>query len=229
MPAFGLCMPIETDLIKLPNYFLQMLQHLRHYEEVMLFGNLLHVSEEHEAAAVAYLKNEYKNEVPEYPFEALPFDAEAALWAAKILYTATQLLLYREHKDGDLKKLLPSYTKEINAAAILSADLTLRFLPPVIIQLKRIDPEDKLIETLTAQLITWHYSGIPLSMPEAQLCFDVAGSNQCLQQLYVNRVIENKKTALAHHPALAASVRASLGIYATHFWNDLKQDPVIET
>ena len=205
-----------------------MQQHLRYYEEVMLYGNLLHVSDEDGAVAVAYLESEYMNEALEYPFEAPRFDAEAALWAAKILYTATQLLLYREHKEKDLESLLPEFKGEINASAMLSADITLRFLPPVITQLKGIDPEDKLIEILSEHLVTWHYSGIAFPLLTAQLRFNVVDSNQCLQQLYVNRVLETKKTELAKHPTLAASVRASLSIFSNFFWNELKQDPIIE-
>jgi hypothetical protein len=213
----------------MPNYFLQMLQHLRHYEEIMLYGNLLHVSKEDGLAAAAYLEAEYKTEALDFPFKAPRFDADAALWAAKILYIATQLLFYREHKEADLESLLPTYNKDIDAAAMLSADLTLRFLPLVITQLKRIDPEDGLIELLTAQLVTWHYSGIAFPLPGAQLCFDVVDSNKCLQQLYVNRVIEYKRLALADHPALTASVRASLGLFSNHFWTDLKHDPITKS
>jgi hypothetical protein len=204
-----------------------MLQHLRYYEEVILYGNLLCISEEEEALAATWLHAEYKNETPEYPFEAPGFDSDAAVWAAKTLYIATQLLLYREHKDEDAERLLQPYTIEVTPAAVLSADLTLRFLPHVVTQLQQIDPEDRLIKILTTHLVTWHYSGITFPLPAAQLCFDVVGTNKCLQQLYVNRVIGCRNEALAGHPALEASVRASLGFFKNIFWNDLKQDPVI--
>jgi hypothetical protein len=211
----------------MPDYFLQMLQHLRHYEEVILYGNLLHVSEENETVVATYLKSEYENETLEYPFAVPDFDPDAAVWAAKTLYIATQLLLYREHKNEDVERLLQPYYKEVTAAALLSADLTLRFLPAVANKLQQIDPEDRLIKLLTTHLITWHYSGIAFPLPVAQLDLDVLGNNKCLQQLYVNRVIEVRNLVLARHPALETSVRASLGFFKNIFWNDLKPDPII--
>lgn len=42
------------------NYFLQTLKHLRRYEEVMLYANLLEVTNQEEAEVIDYLRNEFE-------------------------------------------------------------------------------------------------------------------------------------------------------------------------
>ena len=58
------------------NYFLQTLEHLRNYEEVMLYANLLQVSPEQELEAMGFLHKEFENEKLNYPclsIEPFPF------------------------------------------------------------------------------------------------------------------------------------------------------------
>jgi hypothetical protein len=222
------CRTAIRDVMSQTNYFLQTLQHLRHYEEVLLFTNLLRFTEDEQKEAVHYLMKEYGEESLNYPFRAPDFNADAAGWAARTLYLASQLLLYREHKEADLPLLFPAYEGEINAAAVLSADLVLRFLPDVILQLKAIDPEDGLIAVLENHLKTWHYSGISYPLPAAELDFEVLASSPSLFQLYIDRVILYKNISLAKHPALKGKVNASLGLYAAVFWDEFKQATITE-
>ena len=141
-------------------YFLNTIQTLRKQEEAVLYEKLLPISEQEKKEAADFLYQEYQQEALEYPYQVPEFDVFAALWAADFLYTALQLVLHREQKEQDLVQLLPDFPNEITPSAILSADLCLRFLPDVIIQLKLIDSEDALIEILEKQLTLWHYSGI---------------------------------------------------------------------
>lgn len=208
--------------MKPANYFLQTVQHLRQYEEVLLFANLLRVSEEDQKEAVRYLASEYKEEAVNYPYRPPPFDEAAALWAAKTVYVAAQLLLYRENKEADLPPLLPAYEGTVTASAVLSADLLLRFLPDVLLQLKAIDPDDALIAVLERHLRTWHYSGVRYAMPVDALDFSLLQSSPPLRQLYVDRVIQYKNSPLAKHDAIRQGVKASLGLYASPFWNEFK-------
>lgn len=204
------------------NYFLQTIEHLRHYEEVLLYGNLLTVPEDHEKEVANYLAREYEQESLHYPFTAPAFDPAAALWAAKTLYIATQLLLYRENKEADLEDLLTAYTATLTPSAILSADLLLRFLPDVINHLKAIDPEDKLVEMLESHLHTWHYSGVGYALQTEMLDFTTIIANTCLLQLYTDRVLEKKERQLAIHPALVKHIQASLGLHAQVYWSDFQ-------
>lgn len=210
------------------NYFLQTLHHLRSYEEVLLFNNLLQVTEGNQQEAVDFLAKEHRHESVNYPFAAPPFDGEAALWAAKTVYLASQLLLYREHREADLPSLFTAYQNEMTASAVLSADLVLRFLPDVVLQLKAIDPEDGLIPLLEEQLITWHYSGVRYPLTAEKLNFDWLTSSGCLRQLYVDRVIAAQNLALAKHPQMKQEVAAALGLYAPQLWSRFHQENQIE-
>lgn len=143
------------------------------------------------------------------------------MWAAKTLYLACQLLLYRENKSDEIPQLLQPYQHTIDASAILSADLCLRFLPQVIQAGKSIDPEDILVVTIENMLRVWHYSGIGSHASNDQLSFAEINANECLLQLYTDRVIEKKDLQRAQHPAIATQVRASMGNYAQVFWKEL--------
>lgn len=210
------------------NYFCQTLQHLRAYEEVLLFANLLQFSEEEQGEAIGFLAKEYAEEALHYPYEAPAFDGAAALWAARTVYMAAQLLLYRENKVAELEALLPAYPHTIGPSAVLSADLTLRFLPDILLQLKAIDPEDALIDVLEAHLKAWHYSGVCYPLPADKLDVTFLTGSPCLFQLYVDRIIFYKNRLLARHPVLESGVKAALGMYAATFWSDFTEKRITE-
>ena len=205
------------------NYFLQTLQHLRQHEEVLLYNNLLHATAQQQQEAAVYLAEEYQRESINYPFGAPAFNPPAALWAARTVYTASQLMLYREQGVAELEGLLPEYDKTIDAAAVLSADLLLRFLPSIISQLNALNPDDKLIRLLLFHLTRWHYSGVPWPLPVHDLRFEAVVCDKCLYQLYIDRVIENKRLPLAQHPLLTGGVHASLGMFAAVYWKEFQQ------
>lgn len=204
-----------------------MVQHLRQHEEVMLFGNILHIDDTDAAETVAYLQEQYRKESLEYPYSAPAFDAAAALWAAKTMNMAAQLLLYRENKPDDLGTLFPAFDREINHAAVLSADLCLRFLPDTLRELKIIDSLDPLILILENILSQWHYSGIhyPLDLSTVELERGLA--NPCLRQLYINRIIHYKNISLAQHELFRNHISAALGLYAPDYWKEFQTEKQI--
>jgi len=205
------------------NYFLKMIQNARTNEDVILYGNILNISNEDYNKAVIYLEKEYNREALSYPFVCPPFDANAAMWGAKTFYLATQLWLYRENPVDDLKALLPAYNSEINAGAILSADLLLRFLPNVITQLKLVDITDDLILILEDFMKTWHYSGIPYLSSYDGLDFNIVQSDNCLKQLYVNRIIDFNKIEWTSCPELKETILSNLGIFGNKLWAAYKE------
>ncbi|HYG49999.1 MAG TPA: hypothetical protein VD905_03805 [Flavobacteriales bacterium] len=198
-----------------------MLQHLYEREEVILYCNLLEIPREEKIAAQLFLQNMYENECWDYPHKAPAFNAEAAAWAAQTVYLAAQLMLYRDNKPGDLQTLMQPYSGEINAGALLSADLFMRFMPDVLVHLKMIEFDDALIGILEGFLKTFHYSGVKYNLNLDELDFNVVIKNDCLTQLYVNRIIKEKKVRLANHPALAPYVKASIGNYRKELFNEL--------
>jgi MoxR-vWA-beta-propeller ternary system domain bpX4 len=164
-------------------FFLKMIQTLRQQEEIMLYGNILNISEREAVEVTAFLNHEYQQESLSYPYIAPFFDENAALWGAKTVYIAAQLILYRENSEADLATLLPNFPQNPTAAALLSADLCLRFLPSMIVQLKLIDPEDELVAVLENLLHHWHYSAVNYPLDMGKCDFTHISENQCVLQL----------------------------------------------
>jgi hypothetical protein len=202
------------------NHFLNMIRQLRLKEEIMLYNNLLAVSLDDANAVADFLKDEFERESLDYPDSVPAFDSNAAAWAAKTVYLSAQFLLYRENNPEDLDQYLPPYTLELNASAIISADLCLRFLPSMITQLKLIDSEDSLISILENHLQCWHYSGVSYALDIEKLDFNAIASNPCLHALYSDRIVLNRKFSLAKHHLFANSVGASMGIYGAQLWKE---------
>lgn len=198
---------------------LPMIQQLRKAEEVILYQRLLQVEPDDEQATLTFLQEEYALEQLEYPAGAPVFCPDAAIWAARTVYTAAQVYLYREHKESDLPLLFPDFSGNTDAAAMLSADLCLRFLPHILQATANTDPDDPMICILQNLLHTWHYSGInasPQTVAEPDL--RAVFSNTCFTQLYINRIITRRRSDLAKIPLLAPYVKSTLGIYENELW-----------
>lgn len=205
------------------HYFYNTIYQLRTKEEIILYDKLFDIKEGDEALVKEFLQIEFNIESKNHPFSTPKYDAESALWAAKIVYTACQILLYREHKEAELTDLLPAFTQPITTEAILSADLCLRFLPQILAEAKLIDPEDYLIPILESILNQWHYSGIGIPLSLKNLDFELIFSNPCLEQLYIDRVIDKKDKKRAELPQMLEKIRATLGIYSEKYWNEFKK------
>lgn len=207
------------EKIKTP--FLDTIYHLRTIEQVILYDKLITIAQTEETEAVLFLETEYEKETLEYPGIAPGFNSGAALWAARTVYLATQLLLHREHKMSDVKELLPFYIGEIDASAMISADLCLRFLPQIITEIRKIDPEDLIIEILEQHLIQFHYSAIGFDLDAENISFDVVAANDCLLQLYVDRIVQRKSIKWAQSDFIKKQLEIGFGDYQKLFWAQL--------
>lgn len=207
------------DKTKTP--FLDTIYHLRTIEQVILYDKLITISETEETEAVLFLETEYEKEILEYPGIAPDFNAEAALWAAKTVYLATQLLLHREHKRSDLNILLPDYTGIQDASAIISADLCLRFLPQIVSEIKRLDAEDLIIEILEKYLTQFHYSAIGSELDTENISFEIIEANDCLLQLYIDRIVQRKSIKWAQSDFIKKQLEIGFGDYQKLFWSQL--------
>ncbi len=209
------------------NYFFRMIQHLRKTEEVVLYANVLSISDAELAQVGKLLLVEYHRESLDYPFHPPSFHISAAIWGAQTLYIAAQLLLYRKHAGDKLRELFPKADFLSSPETMLSADLCLRFLPGIYEELEGIDAEDPLLPILEEILIQWHYSSISNSKVSGKINDQLIASklklDPCFRQLYVDRVIKYKNHILAAQPFLNREVQAVLGIHGEHFWPELKQ------
>lgn len=207
--------------MSLPYHFYNTICGLRQREELILYDRIITFIPEDEKLVTDFLQIEYETECSNYPYTAPLFNAAAALWAAKITYSFSQLVLYREHAASDLSNLLPPYEGIIDAGAILSADLCLRFLPGLAYTIRNIDPEDALLLLLQQHLQQWHYSAVGYRVDISQMDMEPVVANNCLLQLYADRVIQKEDSNKALHPALLETIKASLGLYAPLFWKVL--------
>lgn len=214
----------ESTLQSLSNPFYRMIDRLMGANELVLFGRINDVSEAQSVAVVDLLNKRYVNEAVGYPFVAPTFDKEAATWSSKVLFHAAQLMMYREHEAESLTQLVPRYTRDKTASTILTADISLRFIPKILEKLEEINIEDELIPILKNLMKEWHYSGllsdVDLEKPE----FDDAFADPCLMQLYADRVISQRKLQIARLEKVNPLVKLALGNHIDYFWKEFNED-----
>ncbi len=199
-----------------------MIKTLRESEEVTLYYKNISSDPEEDQRVVDFLQAEYETEQAEYPGTSPEFDGVAALMAAKIVYVAAQLILFREQKEEALHDLFPADYTPTAPGSILSADLCLRFLPEMLKNLKAIDSEDLLIELLETRLKKWHYSSVHYPLRIEELDFNEAYENACLLHLYCDRIIRYKNLPLALTPFFKNRVQAQMGLYGKEFWSEFQ-------
>ncbi|MBS1665127.1 MAG: hypothetical protein JST68_29040 [Bacteroidetes bacterium] len=202
------------------NYFLSTTRHLRAQEEMLIYDRFTPITTKAEQLVGDFLREEYERECLNYPGRAPDFEPGAAIWAARIVFIASQLLLARDKGGRDLMQVLPAYTGRKTAAAILSADLCLRCLPDVIDKAIEISPDDELVPLLKRVLRDWHYSGVG-DVADAELDWASIAGDECLLRLYADRVIERKAAELVNTPVLRPVVMAAIGDHQDSFWKEL--------
>ena len=175
-------------------------------------------SAEHQPAQ-EHLRVVYHHESTNYPYQVPPFDPKAALWAAALTYHTAQLVFHRQQVISEVEQYFKPYSGAIHAAAVLSADLSLRFLPSLLDQLQALNADDYLVDLLLGILTPWHYSlvGSAWRQPIAT-DWTALERDACLRQLYADRVIAAEDLELAAVPILYRAIEASLGDYGSQIW-----------
>lgn len=199
----------------------EMIQSLRTYEEITLSSFTTKTTLQDDAKLVEYLQQEFEKESMDFPSISVQFNDEAALWAAKLIFYASQLVLFRNQSIQQVQRYFQPFVGQKSDSSILSVDLCLRFLPDLIRCLGNLDMEDELIPILEKLLIQWHYSGIHYELNVDEIHFDDMQVSSKFLQMYSSRVIEYKRSVLANHPVLRPFVLANLGYYKNLFWKSL--------
>lgn len=203
------------------NCFFDTISHLRTNEELILFPRMDDIPEEEINSVADYLERDFSRECLDYPEEPPSYDRSAAVWSALTLYHAAQLLLNRRNLKRSMDEYITPYTGAINADAVISADLCLRFLPAIVKKARIIDPEDELIGKLMGLLGTWSYSGISLEPGVETLDLSMMTQSNCLRQLFVDRIIDNKAKSYLESPELRTHVLESLGNHQSDYCQEL--------
>ena len=202
--------------------FLDTLFLLRKEGALTIFSDLKTLSEKEEKEAEDFFESEFEKERLDFLSDKIPFNKEAAIWAAKILYHSAQLYLIRKDTAKDLEKLIPQYQGEKDVSAILSADLSLRFLPQLLDALQVADSTDPLVKMLANILHQFHYSGIGLDLNLEKINWEEELKDKTYRKLYLERIVEKKAYKLAEIPYINQLLIAEFGMYKDIFWRELK-------
>lgn len=202
--------------------FLDTMFLLRKEECITLFSNLQQISPQEEAEAGDYLETEFEKERLEFLSDQLTYSKETAVWAAKVLYHSAQLYLIRENTEKNIDNLIPGFKGTRDIPSILSADLSLRFLPQVMVALHTADPEDPLIAMLENILMQFHYSGIGYDLDLKNVNWKEELKDNTYRKLYLERIVEKKDYKLAEIPFINKLLIAEFGIHKDLFWRELK-------
>jgi len=202
--------------------FLDTLFLLRKEECITIFADVKQISTKEELEAAEYFETEFEKERLEFLSDQISFDREAAIWAAKILYYSVQLYLVRTNTEKDLTKLIPDFKGNLSLSARLSADLSLRFLPQIVVALKNVDADDSLIPLLENSLKKFHYSGVELDLELENLNWEEELKDTTYRKLYLERIVKNKVYRLAEIPYINRLLTAEFGWYKNVFWKELK-------
>ncbi|MCT2407144.1 hypothetical protein NZD88_06265 [Chryseobacterium antibioticum] len=202
--------------------FLDTILLLRNSGSITVFSNLHEISKKEEQEAGDYFEAEFEKERLEFLSTDMNCDKEAAVWGAKILYYSAQLYLIRENTAKDLDKLIPKLKSSSDISSILSADLSLRFLPQIASVLQTADPYDPLVKILEEILTQFHYSGIGYPLNLEKVNWEKELQNKVYRKLYLERIVEKKAYALAEIPYINKLLMADFGLHKDIYWRDLK-------
>lgn len=202
--------------------FLDTLFLLRKEECITIFSNIQTISKKEEQDAADYFESEFEKERLEFLSEQFTCDRETAVWAAKVFYHAAQLYLVRENTAKDLDQLIPEFKGTRNISSLLSADLSLRFLPQVITALQNVDPNDPLIGRLENILLQFHYSGVEYDLDLEKINWEEELKDHTYRKLYLERIVEKKAYRLAEIPYINQLLMAEFGLHKNEFWRELR-------
>lgn len=202
--------------------FLDTLFLLRKEECITIFTDFHEISEKEESDAADYFEAEFEKERLEFLSDQISFDKKTAVWATKILYHSVRLHLIRENTAKDLNRLIPPYSGNRNIPAILSADLSLRFLPQIISALHDADPEDVLMSMLENVLKRFHYSAVGMDLELEPINWEEELKDRTYRKLYLERIVERKSYRLAEIPYINQLLIAEFGLHKDVFWKELK-------
>ncbi|WP_312394939.1 hypothetical protein [Chryseobacterium sp.] len=202
--------------------FLDTLFMLRKDECITIFTDIQEISKKEEHDAADYFESEFEKERLEFLSDQISCDKEAAVWAAKVLYHSAQLHLIRKGTGKDLEKLIPKFKGKRDVSSMLSVDLSLRFLPQIIIVLQNADPEDALVKMLEEILFQFHYSGIGYDLNLEKINWEEELKDKTYRKLYLERIVEKKAYPLAEIPYINQLLIAEFGMYKDIFWRELK-------
>jgi hypothetical protein len=145
-------------------------------------------------ASILVLKQVYDTDKLEMPFHAPVFEPDAALWAARFLYHATQLVLLRDLDETVIDQYLQPYPGEASAAATYSVDLVFRHIGGLFKFSSGLAPDDPLVKRLKETMASWPFSSVGLKIEPVAATGAIFADNS-LKYAYLDRIILHKDHA----------------------------------
>jgi len=151
----------------------------------------------------------YRFDLPGTPPE---FSLPAAIWTAEVFYRACQCLAFREINEEETKQMLRPFSGRRDASAHYSADLTLRLLPDLLHRARTTSRDDPLVGELMTIANAWPLSSVGVSGVDVDDIEPIL-DDECLRQLYVDRIIARDDKSRLAHPRVREAVMEAVGLY----------------
>jgi hypothetical protein len=193
------------------------IQDLLEKGQVAVASQLIPFREEDLQQTLALLQHYHAEDAQEMPLAAPEFSPDAAIWAAKYLYYATQFTMLRDLGDEQVLAHLTEFTGPLTPEAIYSADLTLRYLPDVLHLAKGLAPDDVLVKCMKNILAQWPFSSVGMTEIE-QVNNQPVLEHDSLKYAYIDRIIKHKDIQRAGEEPVAELIREALGEHSAVLW-----------
>jgi hypothetical protein len=196
---------------------IQFIQDIIRQGKVTVNGHVAPFSEEDIQATTQRLREHYELQKQELTATVPAFDARAAIWAASFLYRSVQLVMLRDLGDEVVNKLLTPYDGVITPEAVLSVDLSFRYLPNLVGLAKGLAPEDVLVKRLHEAAVQWPFSSVGMKV-EGDFNIDVILNNACVCRSYIDRIITARDLKRCNNPQVKEYIKEALGDYGHVLW-----------
>lgn len=185
--------------------------------KVSVRGKLEKFAPDDIAATKKLLQQYHADDILEMPFSPLPYNEEAALWAAEYFYKAVQLTVLRDAEEQKIKDMLQPFSGNISAASIYSADLILRYLPSLFELAKGLAPLDILVNQFYTTARQWPFSSVGIELKDEPDETQILSSRQ-LRQLYMDRIILARDKKRVRNQAIENHIYEEVGNRLNILW-----------
>lgn len=149
------------------------------------------------------------------PGDSPPLDETAAVWAARVLFRSCQLLVDREVViDAALRdEVLADPPDRERPAAIVSVDLTLRYLPDLFALAAGLAADDPLLGLLRELAVAWPLSSVGVALADPPPLAACVLRDPGVRIRYVDRILRRQDRLRLADPATRRAVRDALGAH----------------
>jgi hypothetical protein len=152
-----------------------------------------------------------------FPGDAPPLEMDVALWAARQLYRASQLAVYRELDAAAIEELLrPACPSAPPTTRHWSVDLLFVFLPNLILLARTASEYDPLVVRLHEWAAEWPLSSVGVAGVSPKNVHEIV-EHAGLLQLYVDRILAKKDWSRLKDDRVRSAARQSLGAHLSEW------------